>query len=780
MRRIHTLMSILALSLLAAVLVLAQGGTNPVPLINEPLAPSALAPTIVGIHNQVVTINGTGFVAGSVVNWNRNAVPTTFVNSSQLTAAIPNSDLAQAETATVTVVNPAPGGGASNVAFLPITTAAGTVVVSQSGIFQSGGAPGQAAGDFNGDGKLDLAITDSAGIQVLLGNGDGTFQPPVFYPVSGGTFFVIVGDFNGDGKLDIAAEAGIDTHLRSVAILLGNGDGTFQAPIFSSLDTSLSCGTWLAAGDFNGDGKLDLAVGYGCGSAAISVLLGNGNGTFQPFVDYPTASEPRAIAVGDFNGDGKLDIATANFGNFAGHTVSILLGNGDGTFQPHVEYQADGGAEALVAADFNGDGKLDLAVDCACGHSTTACGRPGTVAVLLGNGDGTFKAPAIYDVDEYPNMIATADFTGDGKLDLAVADFDSAKISFLLGNGDGTFQPHFEVSLVDSLSGLSGGPVGVLAGDFNGDGLLDLVTDGRPSSLGGSIDEVRLFLQAKAPVAALSSASLSFASQDVGSTSAAQTVTLNNPGRAQLATSSISIGGANGSDFAANTGTCLSGVAPGANCTLNFTFTPSASGPRAGLLSITDNAGNSPQTVALSGMGEDFGVALASGSSSSATVTAGGTASYTLSVSPQGGFNQTINLSCAGAPTAATCTPSPASPTLDGTNSQNVTVNVTTTARGMLPPLVSHRRVPGAPAAPLVLVCAVALVIALALTGTRRLRPQTTFALLVLFTISLAACGGGSSAPPPPTGTPAGTYTLTIRGTSGSLSHKTTVTLNVN
>ena len=779
MRRIHTLMAILALSLLAAALVLAQGGTNPVPLINEPLVPSALPPNIAG---KVITINGTGFVSSSVVKWNGTALPTTtFVNNSQLTAAIPNTDLAMPGTGSITVVNPAPGGGVSNVAFLPITTAAGTVVVSQSGIFQSGGAPGQAVGDFNGDGKLDLAITDSAGIQVLLGNGDGTFQPSVFYPVSGGTFFVIVGDFNGDGKLDIAAEAGIDIHLRSVAILLGNGDGTFQAPIFSSLDTSLSCANWLAAGDFNVDGKLDVAVSYGCGSAAISVLLGNGDGTFQPLVDYPTASEPLALAVGDFNGDGKLDIATANFGSFAGHTVSILLGNGDGTFQPHVEYQADGGAAALVAADFNGDGKLDLAVDCACGHSTTACGRPGTVAVLLGNGDGTFKAPAIYDVDEYPNMITTADFNGDGKLDLAVADFDSAKISFLLGNGDGTFQPHFEVSLVDSLSGLSGGPVGVLAGDFNGDGLLDLVTDGRPSSLGGSIDQVRLLLQAKAPVAPLSSASLSFGSQDVGSTSAAQTVTLNNPGRAQLAVSSISMSGANGPDFAANTGTCLTGLVPGANCTLNFTFTPSASGPRAGLLSITDNAGSSPQTVVLSGMGEDFGVALGSGSSSSATVTAGGTAIYTTAVSPLGGFNQAITISCSGAPTAATCTPSSGSVTLDGTNSQNVTVNVTTTARGMLPPSRIPRDLRGNPIQLLVLACVVALAILFSLARTMRIRPQTTFALLVLLTISLAslaACGGGSSAPP--TGTPAGTYTLTVTGTSGSLSHKTTVTLTVN
>jgi VCBS repeat protein/IPT/TIG domain-containing protein len=546
MKRVHILLSILGLSL-AGALLLAQSSTNPAPLINQPLVPAAVAPGAAGF---TLTVNGTGFVSGATVNWSGTPLTTTFVSGSELSATVPAANVAAAGTASITVVNPTPGGGVSNVAFLPVTTSAGSVALGQSTVFVSptfSSPERQAVGDFNGDGKLDLAIADPSGVQVLLGNGDGTFQPPVLYPEPGtGVGSPIVGDFNGDGKPDVAGFTTNAANQQVVFIMLGNGDGTFQPPIESPLDQSISGASELAAGDFNGDGKLDLVVGYNS-VTAISVLLGNGDGTFQPFADYQTGPEPGAVAVGDFNGDGKLDVATANFGSFSGTTVSILLGNGDGTFQPHVEYSTtDKGPLSLVAADFNGDGNLDLAVVCSCGHSTPTCGRPGTVAILLGNGDGSFKAPVIYDVDEFPFTITTADFAGDGKLDLAVTDFDSAKISFLLGNGDGTFQPHFEVPLVNSFAGLAGGPVGLVAGDFNRDGLLDLITN----SVQLSGEHVAVLMeQIQAPVAALSASSLNFANQDVGIPSTAQAVTLSNGGRASMTVSPITITGTNSSDF---------------------------------------------------------------------------------------------------------------------------------------------------------------------------------------------------------------------------------------
>src|SRR5262249_16065028 len=156
-------------------------------------------------------------------------------------------------------------------------------------------------------------------------------------------------------------------------------------------------------------------------------------------VDYATAPEPNAAVVGDFNRDGKLDLATANFGTFSGNTVSILLGNGDGTFQPHVEFATDAGPLSIVAADFNGDGALDLAADCSCGHSFF-CGNPGSVSILSGNGNGTFRTPVNYDTGNFPYTVTTGDLNADGNLDLALTNLDSGNLSILLGKGDGTFQ----------------------------------------------------------------------------------------------------------------------------------------------------------------------------------------------------------------------------------------------------------------------------------------------------------------------------------------------------
>jgi FG-GAP-like repeat/Cep192 domain 4/HYDIN/CFA65/VesB-like, Ig-like domain/FG-GAP repeat len=230
----------------------------------------------------------------------------------------------------------------------------------------------------------------------------------------------------------------------------------------------------VAVGDFNGDGKLDL-VTADAGIGDISVLLGNGDGTFQPPVNYSSGSslsDPQIVIAADFNGDGKPDLAVTDYN--AG-SVAILLGNGDGTFQQfHLYTSGPISAVGLAAGDFNGDGKLDLAV-------TNAAQNVGnTVSILLGNGDGTFQAPVQYATGLSPSSVAVGDFNGDGKLDLATANSQSylpSTVSVLLGNGDGTFQPH-----VDYTTGEA--PYTVVAADLNGDGRLDLAVT---SQLGGAV-----------------------------------------------------------------------------------------------------------------------------------------------------------------------------------------------------------------------------------------------------------------------------------------------------
>ena len=220
--------------------------------------------------------------------------------------------------------------------------------------------------------------------------------------------------------------------------------------------------TSVTAGDFNGDGNLDLAV-INLGSHNVSVLLGNGDGTFRAAANYDVGFFPHSVTSGDFNGDGKPDLAVASSGS---NNVSILLGNGDGTFQAALSYGVGRAPVSVTSADFNGDGKLDLV---AANGSFDTFAPEGSVSVLLGNGDGTFQAAVNYDVGFLPLSVMSGDFNGDGKLDLAVANQKSNSVSVLLGNGDGTFRVAVSYSA-------GTGPASVTSGDFNGDGKLDLVT----------------------------------------------------------------------------------------------------------------------------------------------------------------------------------------------------------------------------------------------------------------------------------------------------------------
>jgi hypothetical protein len=228
------------------------------------------------------------------------------------------------------------------------------------------GASSIAVGDFNGDGKPDLAVISLIGANMLLGNGDGTFKAGAAINLDFGTLFptMAAADFNGDGKLDLVVANGSTGTVSNIQVFLGNGDGTFSGPVHSAAGIGANS---VSVGDFNGDGKPDLAVTViGCAvcssgfMGSLSVLLGNGDGTFQTPVSYPASVNSVSASLADFNGDGKLDIAVASGEEPSG--VSLLLGNGDGTFQSPFFFGAGLDPNFIGTGDFNGDGKPDMAV----------------------------------------------------------------------------------------------------------------------------------------------------------------------------------------------------------------------------------------------------------------------------------------------------------------------------------------------------------------------------------------------------------------------------------
>jgi hypothetical protein len=345
-----------------------------------------------------------------------------------------------------------------------------SAAVSFIGTNIGGGGNGIAVADVNSDGKLDI-IEANGGVTVLLGNGDGTFQSPRQFTAGPSSSSVAVADLNGDGKLDVAVSDGTSF---SVYTLLGNGDGTFQAARQFVTGTGLNPISVIAA-DFNGDGKPDVVVGDqgcppGCTSYTITLMLGNGDGTLQPPSHITIPGVPYGLAASDFNRDNKPDLAvTAGAG-----LVVILLGNGNGTFQPPLTNTLTSGATSaggLAVADLNRDGNPDLVV---------ATEEAQAVAILLGHGDGTFAAPANYfdSLGDVPTFVAVGDFSGDGKLDIAIAEsgccpsnVDGA-VSVIQGNGDGTFGV-YQRFIIPGFA-IPNAAEYIATGDFNRDGKLDM------------------------------------------------------------------------------------------------------------------------------------------------------------------------------------------------------------------------------------------------------------------------------------------------------------------
>jgi hypothetical protein len=313
---------------------------------------------------------------------------------------------------------------------------------------------GMAYGDFNNDGKIDVATVNTSDntVSVLVGNGDGTFQPQTIFRVGNAPGGIVAADLNGDGKLDLAVTNASD---GTVSILLGNGDGTFAQQINDGVGKSPQ---GIAVADFNGDGKPDLAV-TNQNDGTVSILLGNGDGTFKKQFTLPVGKSPLGITAGAFTGSGKpQDLVVVNS---ADNTLSVLLGKGDGTFsaQSVIADQIGTAPVSIAAADFNRDGKLDVDIT-----------SNGTITVLLGNGDGTFQySPTLVaSVLFSPLGMAVGDFNSDGILDLAVTNSNGSTALILTGNGDGTFQSQNSYVVGKS-------PGVIAAADLNGDGKLDLV-----------------------------------------------------------------------------------------------------------------------------------------------------------------------------------------------------------------------------------------------------------------------------------------------------------------
>jgi hypothetical protein len=324
--------------------------------------------------------------------------------------------------------------------------------------FATGNSPNSVAvGDLNGDGIPDLAVANGSGtVSVLLGNGNGTFQARHAFAAGRYPISVAVGDLNGDGKPDlVVTNEGYLGSGATVSVLLGNGNGTFQAQQNFAAGYSPHS---VAVADVNGDGKPDLIVantGSFFEPGVVNVLLGNGNGTFQAqqaVASFRASSE--SVAVDDVNGDGKPDIAVAN----QGYPVSVLLANGNGTFQAQQTFAAGSDPISVAVEDLNGDGKPDLVV---------ASATSASVSVLLSNSNGTFQAQQTFATGSDPIFVAVVDVNGDGKPDLAVVNNSSNTVSVLLGNGNGTFQAQQTLATGST-------PNSVVVGDVNGDGRPDL------------------------------------------------------------------------------------------------------------------------------------------------------------------------------------------------------------------------------------------------------------------------------------------------------------------
>jgi len=479
---------------------------NGVPLITE-VTPPSISPATTDPRLGIITLTilGANFPQNAIVNltgvsnsgapgnsvWHPSST-TVNLSGTKIVAQFTNANLLMPSIAVVTVTNPnGPQPVVSNPFYLPLSLMPPSFALNPAvNSFLNGNADSMTIGDFNLNGILDLAVvTQPSGmLSILNGNRDGSFTPGANYATGNLPSGIIAADFTGSGQLDFAITNSSD---NTITIFLANGPGNFRPG--SVIPVPDVYPTGVLAADFNGDGKIDLAVVNTCGISSgscapaagpvqargtVSILLGNGDGTFTPTSASLTTrlftnNGPNAIAAADFNGDGFIDLAITNQG---GHDLTILMGNGDGTFTLAVNSPFTGiFPSALTVGDFNGDGNIDIAVTNPSDN---------TVSILLNQ--NCPSVPSVYctfltgppppiAVGNHPTAIVVGDMNEDGFLDLVVANSLSNSISVLLGDGTGHFTPVVPSQFSPPFS-TGQFPLAVVLGDFNHDGRLDIAT----------------------------------------------------------------------------------------------------------------------------------------------------------------------------------------------------------------------------------------------------------------------------------------------------------------